>query len=253
MLGMTEFYYFSPTGGTKKTGEIFCSQMAEQVIPVDLGGKNTKPKQPESGLVVIAAPVFGGRIPSVATERLKTLNGTDKKAVTLAVYGTRAYEDALLELNQTAEAQGFQVVASAALIAQHSIVPEVGKGRPDEKDREEIENFAAQVLEKLAGNEAASVTVPGNEPYKAAMQVMATPISTPGCTHCGACAAVCPTSAITVTKEEVATNKDACLLCMACTAACPEHARILPPPMQEGMEQKLGALKAVRRENEFFL
>ena len=40
---------------------------------------------------------------------------------------------------------------------------------------------------------------------------------------------------------------------MACTAACPENARVLPAPLQETMEQKLGALKDVRRENEVFL
>ncbi len=38
-----------------------------------------------------------------------------------------------------------------------------------------------------------------------------------------------------------------------CVASCPEHARILPPPMQEKMDQMLGALEAVRRENEYFL
>lgn len=40
---------------------------------------------------------------------------------------------------------------------------------------------------------------------------------------------------------------------MACTAACPEHARILPPPVQEMMNQKLGVLKDIRRSNEIFL
>ena len=49
------------------------------------------------------------------------------------------------------------------------------------------------------------------------------------------------------------TDSQSCILCMACAAACPEHARILPPPLKEKMEQMLGALKNVRRENEFFL
>ena len=40
---------------------------------------------------------------------------------------------------------------------------------------------------------------------------------------------------------------------MACTANCPGNARILPPPLQEKMQQMLGKLKSVRRENEIFL
>ena len=35
------------------------------------------------------------------------------------------------------EQRGFQVIGSAALVARHSIVPEVGEGRPDEQDRKE--------------------------------------------------------------------------------------------------------------------
>lgn len=49
------------------------------------------------------------------------------------------------------------------------------------------------------------------------------------------------------------TEKESCILCMACKAACPEHARILPPPMQEMMDEKLGAFRTVRGANELFL
>ena len=37
MLDMIELYYFSPTGGTKKTGEIFCEAIARKVKTVNLG------------------------------------------------------------------------------------------------------------------------------------------------------------------------------------------------------------------------
>ena len=64
-------------------------------------------------------------IPSVVREKIKTLAGEGKKAVTIAVYGNRAYEDALLEMNDILIQGGFTVIASAAFVAQHSIVPEV--------------------------------------------------------------------------------------------------------------------------------
>ena len=31
MFHTAEFYYFSPTGGTKQAGELFCTGIAEQV------------------------------------------------------------------------------------------------------------------------------------------------------------------------------------------------------------------------------
>lgn len=41
-------------------------------------------------------------------------------------------------------------------------------------------------------------------------------------------------------------------MAIACVAACPTKMRILPPPLQDGMTQKLCALKDMRRKNEFY-
>ncbi len=253
MINAIDFYYFSPTGGTKQVGEIFCEGICTHVKAIDLGCKDKQAGQPEGELAVIAAPVYGGRIPAMAVKKLEALEGNGKLAVTLAVYGTRAYEDALLELNQAAEKQGFRVAASAALVARHSIVPAVGAGRPDQVDREEILIFAGKVLDKIKDWEGGAVKVPGNYPYKKEMEVSATPISLPSCNQCGKCGSVCPTGAIQVEDGKVGTKLDSCMLCMACIYACPQHARMLPTPMQEALEQKLGELKSVRRENEYFL
>lgn len=252
MLNMTELYYFSPTGGTKKAGKSFCKGIAESAKEIDLGIRKESIEQPSCDIVVVAAPVFGGRIPSIAAEKLNELDGNGKKAVTLVVYGNRAYEDALLELNNVVESSGFQVAASAALVAQHSMAPKVGKGRPDAQDREEILDFAGKVLEKLEKGMEVPISVPGNCPYKDAVGMPVTPVSLPPCSLCGKCASVCPTGAIWLENNVVLTRPEKCILCMACVSACPEHSRILPPPLQEKMEQRLGALKSVRRKNEFF-
>lgn len=37
MLNRTVLYYFSPTGGTKKTGELFCQAISETEKSVNLG------------------------------------------------------------------------------------------------------------------------------------------------------------------------------------------------------------------------
>lgn len=247
------FYYFSPTGGTKKCGELFCKEISQKTVPVDLGSKHAPHDYSSSDVAVFAAPVFGGRIPRIVTDQIQKLDGNGRYAVTMAVYGNRAYEDALLELNNTVTARGFQVIASCACIAQHSMVPEVAKGRPDDTDIAGIRSFAGKVADKLAKRENKPVEVPGSEPYKEEMAIPATPISLPSCISCGKCQTACPVNAITYSESTVVTDPEKCILCMSCTAVCPAQARILPPPLKEKLEQMLAPAKAARCENEYYL
>ncbi|MFQ9954510.1 MAG: pyridoxamine 5'-phosphate oxidase family protein [Clostridium sp.] len=245
-----EVYYFSPTGGTKKVSSIFADAMEKEVIWHDLGSKEPMMEKPEGEMTVVASPVFGGRIPSVVREKIEKFSGTGKKAVTIAVYGNRAYEDALLEMNDILTKCGFTVIASGAFVAQHSMAPEVGAGRPDGEDEKEIHKFAETVKNSTA---VENVQVPGNRPYKPEMNMPVAPISLPSCTKCGKCVTVCPTNAISVADGAVITDIEKCILCMACTHICTEQARIRPLPLQQKTEQMLGALKGVRNKNEVFL
>lgn len=251
MLKAVDFYYFSPTGGTKRAGAALAFAMAETVNAVDLAEKCVC--DPCADVVVMAAPVFGGRIPTFVGDKLARLKGQGKKAVTAVVYGVRAFEDALLELNDVMKSSGFEVIASVALVAQHSIVPEVGAGRPDAADIAEIQQFAKRILAVTRDGKTGVVSVPGNRPYKERKKGAATPLSLPTCNGCGHCATVCPTEAVTLATEGVVTDLNACMMCMACVASCPEKARILPPPLQEGLTQRLSAFKDVRRDNELYL
>lgn len=252
MVENLSLFYFSPTGGTKKAAELLCTALSGQVNAVDLGAYREGPLE-ACDLTVIAMPVYGGRIPAVAADRLRRVNGAGKKAVTLAVYGNRAYEDALLELNETAAQCGFQVIASAALIAQHSVVAELAAGRPDAQDAASIAGFAGRILEKLEEQELAPVAVPGNSPYKNGMSMPVSPVSSGDCVRCGSCAAVCPVDAVALGEAGVETDAAACMLCMACVAACPAKARALPAPMQEMMSGMLSQFIAQRQENEYYL
>lgn len=250
---MAQLFYFSPTGGTKVVGTRFCAGISSETRSVNLATWSDQDHKTVDDVVVAVLPVFGGRIPALAADRLKKLEGTGKKAVTIVVYGNRAYEDALVELNDTMEQAGFQIIASGAFIAQHSMVPEVAQGRPDAQDLEDIDCFAKKVAALLEQRVYYKINVPGNRPYKQSMRMPATPISLPDCRLCGACAAACPTKAIAVQDVRVSTNGEQCMLCMACTSACPEHLRILPPPLVEKLNQMLAAAKTVRRENEVYL
>lgn len=148
MIKNADLYFFSPTGGTRKAAELLAKPLAEQLKLIDLC--NREPVvEGESELAVFAMPVYSGRIPAVAADKLKALKGSGKKAVTMVVYGVRAYEDALIELNDVVSGAGFEIVASAAVVARHSIVPAVGAGRPNEADGAELASFAAEILAKL--------------------------------------------------------------------------------------------------------
>lgn len=254
MLNTATLYYFSPTGGTKKIGSGFCEGIAKTVKEVDLGKRDPALEQPAGDIVAAAAPVFGGRLPALVAEKLRMLDGSGKRAVSMVVYGNRAYEDALLELNHVLTESGFEVIASGAFIAQHSMAPEVAQGRPDNQDMMELRGFAERVLDKLSSDSHGTVRVPGNFPYKEGMRLPAAPVTLTACDLCGTCGAACPTGAIHIGENKtVVTTTDRCILCMACVSVCPQKARVLPTPLKERMEQMLGPLKSVRRENETYL
>ncbi len=253
MLKETVLYYFSPSGGTRKVAEIFCNTVSEHVHAVNLAAKGDVKEYPQCELAVFAVPVFGGRIPSAAAEKLRKLNGAGQKTVTFAVYGVRAYDDALLEVNDIAQECGFQVIASGAVNAQHSMVPEIGAGRPDEQDAESIGRFAQQVLDKLERGAEVLETVPGNRPYKAEMNLTDTPVSLDGCNLCGVCAKICPVDAIRIENNQVTADGKTCILCMACVYACPQKVRVLPDAVLERTGKLLEPCRNVYRENEFFI
>jgi ferredoxin len=54
------------------------------------------------------------------------------------------------------------------------------------------------------------------------------------CTHCGACTAVCPTGALSVTRPEMRVDfkQEACSVCELCVAACPSRAMVATPTNQ---------------------
>lgn len=138
MLNKLTVLCFSPTGGTAKAAGFTASPLAESVETVDLLRPVTPRTFTAEDTVLIAMPVFGGRIPAYALEQLQAFQGGKARAVTLAVFGNRDFDDALLELNDAAAAAGFKVIASAAPIAEHSMVRSIGAGRPDAQDQKEL-------------------------------------------------------------------------------------------------------------------
>ncbi len=252
-LNSLDFYYFSPTGGTKKIGETLANNLATSPNFHNLANPKENITSPTEDILIVAMPVYGGRIPSFAVQKLSNFKGNRQKVITLVVYGTRAFEDALLELNNLMKSLGFQILASGAFVAQHSIASEIGTGRPDKNDEDFIADFSKKILSKIEKGENNEVVVSGNYPYKADFSMPVTPISLQTCNLCRRCISVCPTEAISIADDKIVTDVEKCILCMACVRYCPIHARILPPPLQEKISQMLAKFKDIRRENEIFI
>ena len=241
---------FSPTGGTEKVAHIIGRQWSENTIKIDL----SDPKADFSGYtineedrVLVAMPSFGGRAPAAAIERLRKIAGNGGKCTLVCVYGNRAYEDTLAEMEDAAKECGFRVVAAVAAVAQHSILPQYAAGRPDASDKKQLEQFA----EQIAGKTEAVVSIPGNRPYKKAGGAGLVPKVGKSCTKCGLCAESCPVQAIDAGRFKADSKK--CISCMRCVKQCPEKARKVNGAMVSIAAMAIKKACSVRKENELYI
>lgn len=228
--------HFSPTGGTRKVAEAIAAGFHTPVVEMDLTKADASVTLGKEDALMAVLPVFAGRVPQISLERLSALKAHGQKAVAVVVYGNREYDDALLETRNTLEASGFRVIAAAAFIAEHSLVRSIAAGRPDAEDEKIARQFAADVMAKA--DDAASVQVPGKEPYVALKPSPFHPAADESCIACGACAAQCPVGAIPP-ENPGQTNHDVCINCMRCVQVCPQQCRALPAPFVAGATQML--------------
>ena len=142
--------YFSPTGGTEKIVTFIAEQFGEYQS-IDLCEKTSDLTNDfsEEDLCIIGVPSFGGRVPAIALERIKALSGNNATAILITVYGNRAYEDTLIELEDTLIEKNFTCQAAIAAVAEHSIMHQFATGRPDQNDLTELASFAQKIKEKL--------------------------------------------------------------------------------------------------------
>jgi len=260
-ISKIKLVYYSPTGTGKRTVEAIRKGMGIDYDVIDLTLPDSALKSytiAKDELAIIAAPVYSGRIPQVAVDRIKKVKGDGTPAVLVVVYGNRAFDDALIELKDTTEELGFKAVAGSAFIGQHSFDAEetpIATGRPDGEDIKKAMDFGAKVMEKTKGlEEIPDLDAPGDRPYrKGGGGDPRSPETDPdSCILCGMCARVCPTGCVEVT-DIVKTDKANCTACTACVQNCPIGARHWAHEGILGAAKWLSTEHGARREPEVFL
>lgn len=236
--------YFSPTDTTRKTVQAIAGGILPEIENLDLTRPEVRAEHytfEADEMVVVGAPVYGGRIPLVSYEAIRHLHGKCTPVVIAAVYGNRDFDDALLEMRDLLSAQGFIPVAAGAFIGEHSFGNTVAAGRPDRIDLYKCADFGRQIYfwckDVTVGQFA--LKVPGSYPYKTRgpQSGLVHEISA-DCIHCMHCVEVCPTAAISP-KSPAIKDMSLCIKCQACAKKCPKGARIVPDNFVENMSKRL--------------
>ena len=260
-------FYYSPTHTTEKI--VISIGDGTGVDPLKLIENNlTYPGYAETlidvephDLVIIGAPVYAGRIAITAIERLNGIKFAGNPAVLVAVYGNRYFDDALIELRETAVGLGLRPVAAAAFVGEHSYSTRdfpIAKGRPDELDKHKARDFGEQVARKLQSlkslDKMPALALPGTFPLPERRVIEPAHVETAPnkCNKCGECLPACPTGAVFY-KNAYKTTPELCTICCACIKACSRNARIIISERIPQLRETLAQTCADRKEPEMFI
>ena len=266
--------YFSPTGTTKKITEAIAKGMrVDKIQTIDCtipAVRNADTFIMDSDLIILAIPVYYGRVPKEVVPFLKTLNAHQTPVVLAVVYGNREYDDALIELRDISIEQGLIPVAGGTFIAEHSYstpTRPIAIDRPDSNDLTQAQTFGAEIIKKLKAlpsvDDLDDIHIPGNKPYiaptgllrinEAKKTISFTPVTDRNkCKQCNLCIDVCPSSAID-SDDVTKIQKWDCLLCFACIKQCPTQAKQMIDPNFDMAIQQLQKICLERKEPELFL
>lgn len=239
--------YFSATDNTSSVVKSIASSISDKVNEYNITLERNRIESlnfTENDLVIIGVPVYAGRVPKFLVEYFNKIKGMNTAAVFVVTYGNRDYEDALLELKDTFEKNGFIGIAAAVFVGEHSYTSLLAENRPNTNDLKIAEEFGCRIKAKLESiadiNNINNLKVPGNLPYivkKKSMPPMA-PEANDNCLQCKICYENCPTEAIDLNNCK---NTDAtkCIKCCRCINRCPAKAKNFNHPEFDNIKNML--------------
>lgn len=265
--------FYSATGNTETVVMTLAKTLAAKLgaelerfdYTLPASREETKQYAP-TDLVVFGTPVYAGRIPNKMLPYIQSgFSGNGALAVPVAVFGNRNFDNALIELRNELEAHGFHTIAGAGVPTEHVFSSKLAKGRPNEEDLEQLEDFAGKIAEKVLKmvEIPGPIQVRGDDPVgpyytplgtdgKPAVFLKAKPKTDPDqCNQCGKCAQVCPMGSIPIDAPD--TCAGICIKCQACIKTCPSNAKYMDDPACLSHVAMLEENYARRAEAEWFL
>ena len=237
--------YFSATGTTKTVLERMARRAADALqVPhrtVDFTlpeSRNSHTVFQPDELVLFGVPVYAGRIPNVLLPFVKSgFSGQRTPTVPIVLYGNRNYDDALIELRDVLQDNGFCTIAAGAFIGEHSFSRILAAGRPDAEDlciTDQLTDTVVERVKTMAEPPEEPIPVRGCSPIRPYYTprdragnpvniLKVKPKTSEDCVLCGTCAAVCPMGSIR--PEAPAEVAGICIKCGACVKSCPAGAK----------------------------
>ncbi len=256
---------FSPTGTSKAVAQGIAHGVdSDSTEVIDITNPEVRAQSlafSDDELLIIAVPVYMGRVPAVILESLNAIQADGTPAVCVVVYGNRVYDDALLELKNIVAKSGAVPVACGAYIGEHSFSSTetpTAHGRPDEDDMAHAKAFGEAAREKLESitqiAEIGKVCVPGTYPYTGSNQLWDVDFIAVSdqCTQCGLCAKVCPVAAVD-SQDSALIDVEKCITCCACIKRCPQNAKSIKASPVKDASIRLNTLFGEPKKPEIFL
>ncbi len=250
--------YFSPTGNTKKIVDAVALGIAGECIDYDITLPQQRAEfsylfQPED-IVIVGMPVYAGRIPNLLLPFVKSINVGSSilpkgiRAVPVVTFGGRNYDDALIELADLLDNNGFNIYAAGAFVAEHSFSNKICYSCPNSNslafaaklgaiaaDRETVKNNteyeAFERNEIFIGKRNIKGRAEGERVYYKPKYADGTtinmlkvkPKTNMNCNRCGLCAERCPMGSISAKNPAEITGP--CIKCNRCVRECKMEAK----------------------------
>jgi ferredoxin len=216
--------------------------------------------------IILGIPVYEERIPDLLYPVLSKIKGKDQLMVLIVIYGNISAGIALKQLTKIMTNQGFNIIAAASFIGEHSFSYKdfkIAAGRPDNEDLEIAKSFGRQIKDKIESIENIDNMVELNIkgelssvgkllPRHSELTFAHAPIIDFNlCKKCKKCLEICPVNAID--PENLRSRDKLCIRCFACVKLCPNNARKVVyknPVLVKTVLKKLGKK---RKEPEIYI